>query len=265
MGVHIVALFTRRQFAAGLIAVSSLDLAANTASAALSPSQLAATPITRLDLPWWRRRFEEKQRRLRQGAKLVWLGDSITQNWERNGPEAWGTYAPIWEQFYGKRDAVNLGFVGDTTANLLWRVENMDIEAAKPSVAIMLIGANNFGRVHWPAEATVHGISANLDALTRLVPRIRVLLLGVLPSERGPWVDEQTRQTNRMLGARFVQATDRIVFLDVDELFFRDGSLDRSMFYDPFLQPPEPPLHPTASAMRRLAEAIEPTVSRLLM
>jgi hypothetical protein len=47
-------------------------------------------------------------------------------------------------------------------------------------------------------------------------------------------------------------------------VFLRGGVLDRSQFYDPQLSPPEPPLHPTAAAQARMAEAMEPTLAGLL-
>ncbi len=98
-------------------------LAFGIAAPAAARTILAATPISRLDLPWWKHRFEAKQHRLHDGpVKLVFYGDSITQDWEHGGPPAWDDFAPIWQHFYGGRDAVNLGFKGDTTASLLWRV-----------------------------------------------------------------------------------------------------------------------------------------------
>ena len=88
---------------------------------------LAATPISRMDLPWWRARHEAKLRELAETKpKLIFLGDSITQDWEQAGPPEWKDFVPIWQRFYGDRHAVNLGFSGDTTASLLWRIRNGD-------------------------------------------------------------------------------------------------------------------------------------------
>ena len=42
------------------------------------------------------------------------------------------------------------------------------------------------------------------------------------------------------------------------------GRLDRDLFFDPRLTPPEPPLHPTAEGQALMAEAIEPTLAALL-
>ena len=249
-----------------LMAVLASSLTLGTVAPAGARAVLAATPIARMDLPWWKHRFEEKQRRLHEGkVDLVFYGDSITQDWERSGPPAWADFAPIWQRFYGDRAAVNLGFKGDTTASLLWRIEHGEAEGIAPRVAVILIGANNMGRPHWATEDTVAGIEAIVAELRRRLPRTRLLLLSVLPSERSAWVSETTRAINRDLAARYGGArVPGVTFLDVTGVFVRDGHLDRAAFLDPLLTPPEPPLHPTAQAQARLAAATEPTLSGLL-
>ena len=126
---------------------------------------LAATPLSRMDLPWWRARFEAKQEELRtHHIDLMFLGNSITQDYEVSGPPEWRDFAPVWQRFYGDRNAINLGYNGDTTAHLLWRIENGEVAGIAPKVAVILIGANNLGRVHWSADDTVAGIDAIVDA-----------------------------------------------------------------------------------------------------
>jgi lysophospholipase L1-like esterase len=225
---------------------------------------LAATPISRMDLPWWRARFEAKQVELRERPpNLIFLGDSITQNWERHGPPDWADYAPVWQRFYGDRDAINLGFMGDTTASLIWRIRNGELDGISPKVAVVLIGANNLGRVHWSAEDTVAGIAAIIAEVHRRLPRAKVLLLGVLPSDRTIWATETTVVINRTLAAKY--AHDSVVtFIDVGHLFQHDGKLDRGLFYDPKLTPPEAPLHPTAQGMALMAAAMEPALAALM-
>ena len=123
---------------------------------------LAATPISRMDLPWWRARHEAKLKELAEAKPaLIFLGDSITQDWEHVGPPEWKDFVPVWQRFYGDRHAVNLGFNGDTTASLLWRIQNGEVAGIAPTVAVILIGANNMGHVHWSAEDTVAGIDAD--------------------------------------------------------------------------------------------------------
>ncbi len=249
-----------RLLAAGLAATASPS--AGTATA--SPTLLAATPIARLDLAWWRARHAAVLARLRQGhVDLIFLGDSITQNWERAGPPDYLDYRPVWDRFYGGRNAVNLGFVGDTTANLLWRMQNGELDAITPRAAVVLIGANNLGRVHWSAADTLAGIAAVLQTLRQRLPATRVLLLGVLPSDRSAWVDETTAAINAGLAARYGQG-DQPVYLDVSPVFLRQGRLDHGLFYDPRMTPPRPALHPTAEGMARMAAMMEPRLAALL-
>jgi lysophospholipase L1-like esterase len=224
---------------------------------------LAATPLSRMDLPWWRARHEAKLQELHQNrVDLVFLGDSITQDWEHHGPPDWVDFAPIWQHFYGDRNAINLGFTGDATSHLLWRIENGEVAGITPKVAVILIGANNLGRLHWSANDTVAGIDAIITQLHRRLPRTRLLLLGILPSDRSGWVTEMTFTINRMLAARYGHAGD-VTYLDVGRVFMRDGRLNRDLYADPMQTPPRPALHPNAQGQALMAEAMEPTLAAL--
>ncbi len=242
----------------GTLALAALALMA---AAPLPP---AAQPVSRADLPWWRQRFEAKQAELRrQPVDLVWYGDSITQQFEAAGPQPWRDFKPVWDRFYAPRHAINLGFKGDATAHLLWRITHGEADGIHPRLAIILIGANNFGHLHWPAQPTLQGIEAVVDALHQRLPQTRLLLLGVLPSIRSPWVDQNTRTLNAALAARY--GDGRIAtFRDLSGLFITAGRVDAGAFLDPHLVPPDPPLHPTAQSQLRMAEAIEPDVRRLM-
>jgi lysophospholipase L1-like esterase len=236
------------------------------ATPAWAKTPLAAVPISRLALTWWRDRHAAKLAEVKRArVDLVFLGDSITQDYEDAGPPAWRDFRPVWQHFYGDRNAFNLGFSGDATSHLLWRIENGEIDGISPKVAIILIGANNLGRLHWPAEDNLQGIEAVVAETRRRLPRAKILLLGILPSERSDWATQTTLEVNRALAAHFGNdAVAGVTYLDIASVFKRGGVLDRSLFLDPLLQPPEPPLHPTAEGQARMAAAIEPTLARLL-
>ena len=227
---------------------------------------VAARPISRLDTPWWRDRHEAILARLRQGhVDLLWIGDSITQDWEHTGPQLWNDFAPVWRHFYGDRNAVNLGFKGDNTAHLLWRLRNGEVDGIAPRIAIVLIGANDMGRVHWTADQTVAGIDACMTELLHRLPATRFVLLSVLPSLRNDYVTATTVQINRMLATKYgAGMVAEVAYVDVSGIFLRDGRVDPAQFLDVQLSPPEPPLHPTAQAQTRIAESIEPIVAKIL-
>jgi lysophospholipase L1-like esterase len=238
---------------------------------------LAAVPISRMDQPWWRMRFEQSLDRVSQGhVGLVWLGDSITQYWETSGPSPYADYAPVWDRFYGDRDAVNMGFRGDTTANVIWRLDHGEVRGIAPSALVLLIGANNFGRVHWDAAETLAGINTIITILRHQLPSTQILLLGVLPSERSAWITANTALVNEELSETY-RARPYVTFQNVGYLFYRNGRLDRGLYLDPHvavLASHEPgvttatvtsvALHPDALGMEMIAAAIEPTLHRLM-
>lgn len=233
----------------------------------LGAAPLATIPISRENLRWWHQRHLEKLQEARtHEVRLVFLGDSITQQWELSGPPAWRDYRPIWQHFYGDRDALNLGFIGDATSHLLWRMEHGELAGLHPKAAVILIGANNLGRLHWPADADIAGIETVVAEARRLLPQTQILLLGVLPSDRGAWVLDTTRTINRALAARYGAAqVPGVRFMDLSSLFLLpDGRVDTSQFRDPRQKPPAPALHPSAEGMERLAAAIEPTLARMM-
>jgi lysophospholipase L1-like esterase len=194
----------------------------------------------------------------------VLYGDSIFQNFELTGPEPWRNFHPLWERYFVPRQAIDLGFKGDATSHLLWRVMHGEASGITPRVAMVLIGANNFGRLAWSAEDTERGILAVLEALRARLPRTRLLLLGILPSGRGPVVAAKTAAVNASLLRRFGNDGEGpIVFLDLSPVFLKGGRLDESLFLDPLLTPPEPPLHPNVKGATWMMEALAPTLLRL--
>ena len=234
-------------------------------ASAATPRNIAEVPISRLNTAWWRQRFEEKQAELRQGpVDLLWLGDSITQNWERNGPQPWLRFASVWQRYYGDRHAVNLGFKGDSTCHLLWRLLHGELDGLSPRGVILLIGANNFGHIHTDAADTETGIIVVLNEIHRRLPQAHILLLGVLPSIRSAWVTENTDRLDADLRRSIELGRPYLTYRDVGGLMMRDGRVAADSFLDLRLVPPEPPLHPTAQTQAAIAAAIEPDVARML-
>ncbi len=244
----------------------ALALAALLLTAAAAPLPPAAQPISRLQTGWWRARHAEKLAEIRRGhVDLVFLGDSITQNWERAGPPPWQDFRPVWQRFYGARHAVNLGFKGDATSHLLWRIEHGELDGIAPRAIVILIGANNLGHLHWSAADTVLGIATIVAEVRRRQPQAGIVLLPVLPSLRSAWISAATAEIDAALAARYGEGrVPGVTYVDVTPLFLRNGAPDPADYIDGHLTPPEPLLHPAPQAQARMAEAIEPVLKRLL-
>jgi lysophospholipase L1-like esterase len=233
--------------------------------AAQAAVNLAAAPIGRTGLPWWRARFAitRQEARADRDAQLVWLGDSITQYWQRSGPARFEDVLPVWQHYYAPYRALDFGFIGDTTSSLIWRLDHGQVAGLHPRLVIILIGANNLGATHWGARQTVPGIEAVVNNVHRRLPRARILLLGILPSIRSPWISEQTRIINAAL-ARIYASSRIVTFRDAGTVLLRNGQPDPALYVDPKLRPPQPALHPDAEGMARIAQALAPTVESLI-
>ena len=78
----------------------------------------AITPQPRV-AEWWFKRQAEKIGEMSKGEiDLLMVGDSITNNFDSIG-------APVWKKYFEPRKAINLGFGGDRTNNVLWRLDHL--------------------------------------------------------------------------------------------------------------------------------------------
>ena len=226
----------------------------------------AAAPIERLDDVEWKARHEAKLLEARsRPVNLVLLGDSITANYELTGPEPLRDYSSVWQRYFADRRALNLGFSGDGTCHLLWRIMHGEIESIAPKVAVVLIGTNNIGWLSGTAADTVVGINAVVAELHRRLPATKVLLVSLLPSDRGAQVLQATAEVNSALDARYGQGrVAYVIYRDISSEFLKDGAVDISLFSDPQEIPPGLALHPSPQGQERMAAALEPTLSELL-
>jgi lysophospholipase L1-like esterase len=103
-------------------------------------------------------------------TRVVFLGDSITDNWDNEG---YGGFFP--EKLY-----INRGIGGETTLEMLGRFRQ-DVIALKPRAVVILAGTNDlaFNLGNSPIEA----VSNNLASMAELASlhKIRVILASVLP------------------------------------------------------------------------------------
>ena len=212
-------------------------------------TQFASTkPESRKDA-WWQGRHKSMNERVKKGhVDLLMIGDSITHGWEGSGNE-------VWNKFYEKRNAVNLGIGGDQTQHVLWRLEHGNIDGIQPKLAVLMIGTNNAGCGN-PQEIAA-GVRAIVKKLRGKLPQTKVLVLAIFP--RGADNNDPLRQVNSKTNeiiARLADGKD-VFFLDIGPKFLdSDGTLPKAIMPDR--------LHPNAKGYAIWAEAIEPSVKKLM-
>jgi len=101
-------------------------------------------------------------------SRVVFMGDSITDNWPRHAP------------FFPGKPYVNRGISGQTTPQMLIRFRP-DVIALQPKAVLLLAGTNDIGGNTGPMSN--EEIEANLASMADLAAAhgIRVILAGILP------------------------------------------------------------------------------------
>ncbi|QDT64408.1 GDSL-type esterase/lipase family protein [Calycomorphotria hydatis] len=201
---------------------------------------------------WWDKRHADKLKAKDAADKvdLVLIGDSITHGFEGAGKETF-------KKYYADRNTLNLGFSGDRTEHVLWRLEHGEVDGIHPKLVVMMIGTNNTGHRQDAPEITAKGIRMILDQLRTRLPEAKILLLGVFP--RSASVDDSKRKIND--GINDIIATyddgEMIHFLNINDKFLEeDGTLSKEIMPDL--------LHPKQKGYGIWAEAIEPKVKELM-
>ncbi|MDM7925721.1 MAG: GDSL-type esterase/lipase family protein [bacterium] len=199
---------------------------------------------------WWQPRHEAVNARLRQGgADLLLIGDSITHGFDNTGRK-------VWDLYYAPRNAVNMGFGGDWTQHVLWRLDHSDFSAVRPKLAVVLIGTNNSNRDDCTAREIADGVIAVCGRLRSALPDTKILLLAILPRDLEPTPQRMKITEANRLASRVADGKT-IVFEDYSGLFLNpDGTLKKELMPDC--------LHPNAEGYRVWTEAMEPVVARLM-
>ena len=201
---------------------------------------------------WWMPRHQEKllEKEQMENVDLVFLGDSITHAWEDKGKQ-------VWQQHYAKRNTLNLGFSGDRTEHVLWRLQNGAVAGIDPKLLVLMIGTNNTGHRQDKPEDTALGIRHILAFLKTQLPNTKVLLLAIFP--RGASVDDPLRKINADINNIIKDYADGkyVHYLDINHLFLdENGKLSESVMQDL--------LHPNKDQYQVWANAMEPTITALM-
>ncbi|MEM0911513.1 MAG: GDSL-type esterase/lipase family protein [Pseudomonadota bacterium] len=202
--------------------------------------------------PWYIEKHRNTLSMIKQNAgniELVFIGDSIVSAWADKGVEAWNTY-------FSPYGALNLGFNGDCTEDVVWRIENRQLAGLSPTLVILKIGTNNTGHRRDEAEKTAAEIGYIIDLIRKVLPYSHVLLHALMPRGRKP--TSPLRQVNNEVNERIKLFATRpnVSWVDVNDLFLdSEGVIRQSIMEDA--------LHPNADQYLPWAKALAPHVSSI--
>src|SRR6185295_5128466 len=148
------------------------------------------------------------------GIDLYFLGDSITRRW---GALDYPDFLAHWKKTFFGWNAGNFGWGGDRTENILWRLDNGELDGVDPKVIVLLAGTNNVGKEPGDdakvADVT-RGAKAILEACRKKAPAATIVLTAIFPRNDNPAVVPTIDRINANLAKLADGKT--ICFLDVN-------------------------------------------------
>ena len=181
---------------------------------------------------------------------LLMVGDSIVFRWGRTG-------AKVWDEYYAKRNACNIGSSGDRTQHMLWHIQNGGLEGANPKLVLVMIGTNNRGKPENKGTDTANGILALLKEIHMRLPKSKILLMATFPRGKTPTDTGRIRnnQINKII--RSYADNKTVHWLDIGDVFLDEkGGLNKELMPDG--------LHPSEKGYKAWAMAMEPHIKKLL-
>ena len=206
---------------------------------------------------WQMKRHNEKMVAVTNGgAKVVFIGDSITHFWETHGKAQWAKYFAD-----GKYKALNLGTSADRTEHVLWRItEGGELDGYEAKVILLMIGTNNTGHFPFDKEPpvdTVLGVAEILKVIAEKQPNARTILTAIFP--RGANANDARRMRNAVVNRELAKFADgkKVIWCDFgDKYLAADGRLSPDLFPDL--------LHPNAQGYEIWASAVIPLIDKVL-
>ena len=110
-------------------------------------------------------------------SRIVFMGDSITEEWGRLSPD-----------FFQPTHYINRGIGGQTTPQMLVRFKQ-DVINLNPAIVFILAGTNDIAGNTGPANQEM--ITNNIFSMAELSVRfnIKVVLSSILPVDKYPWAE----------------------------------------------------------------------------
>jgi lysophospholipase L1-like esterase len=212
-----------------------------------TPSNQSPALVAAKKDDWFMGRFNANREKLKDGPyDLVFDGDSITDLWQTTGKD-------VWAQHYGSRKALDLGVGGDQVQNLLWRVQNGELEGQDPKLIVLLVGTNNLMQ---DPKDVAGGIRLVLNEYEQRCPDAHILLLGLFPRDPKD-INGSARSWIRNVNSLIAPYDDgkRVTYMDIGAKFLQpDGTLTADIMPD-FL-------HPSAKGYEIWADAIQAAVDK---
>jgi lysophospholipase L1-like esterase len=186
---------------------------------------------------------------------IYFEGDSITRRW---GATDYPDFLANWNQNFFGWNAADFGWGADLIQNILWRLNNGELDGINPKVIVLLAGTNNIGKMAGD-DAKVADITKGIQAILKIMqekaPGATIILTAIFPRNDSLAVIPTVNKVNENLSK--LADGKKIRFLNInDKLADANGVLFEGMTVDK--------LHPSLKGYQVWADALKPIFQELL-
>ena len=186
------------------------------------------------------------------GIDIYFEGDSITRRW---GATDYPEFLANWRKNFFGWNAADFGWGADRVENILWRLENGELDGVNPKVIVLLAGTNNVGNQQ-PPEAITKGLEAVVQLMQSKAPGATIILTAIFPRNDKIAVMPVIDQINANLA--HLADGNKIRYLDINRKLAAENGKLLSGMMNPDL------LHPSLQGYQVWADALKPILLELL-
>jgi len=183
---------------------------------------------------------------------LYFEGDSITRRW---GATDYPELLANWKANFSGWNVADFGWGADRTQNILWRLQNGELDDVHPKVVVLLAGTNNVGNGEHAADIA-QGLRAVVETIQSKAPEAVVIVTGIFPRNDNvaflPVIDAVNKELATMADGK------RVRYVNInDKLADSNGRLLEGMMN-------ADKLHPSVKAYQVWADALTPIFREVL-
>lgn len=201
---------------------------------------------------WWANRFLSRHQLVEQykgkTVDVVMLGDSIIHFWERFHPASWG-------RLIEGRHVLNLGYGGDKTQHVIWRIAHGELDGYTAKTVVVMIGTNNNSSDKTDPANVAEGVKRIVELVREKQPQAKVILHPIFPrgvsaaSKYHAAARARNEKTNVIL-RDFAAKDGKLEWIDFNAKFLdADGWVPKTLMADE--------IHPTDAGYELWLEALQ--------
>ncbi|GLV46178.1 Platelet-activating factor acetylhydrolase alpha [Carabus blaptoides fortunei] len=152
---------------------------------------------------------------------VIFIGDSILQALQ---------HTDTWNEFFAPLHSLNFGIHKDQIQNVLWRIQNGELDHVKPKAIVLHVGTNNHSNT---PEEICDGILEIIHVMREKHPEAYIVLPTLLPRGQHPnSLRERLTKVNELVKTSVV-CLPRVDIVPIDKGFVQpDGTISHHDMHD---------------------------------